>query len=88
MKKMNLFRKKSLVTTIEALYSDVSFNKAECKYPCMKMVILSIIKRIIKFIKFLTPKPFTIRTDCKRVLEFIQKNLDNMKAQGDSRIGN
>ena len=63
-------------------YSSGSFNKAECNYTVMEKEILAILKGINKFIIFLAPKPFTVRTDCKGILGFIQNNLDNMKAQG------
>ena len=46
-------------------YWSGSFNKAECNYPTMEMEILAIIRGIEKFLIFLTPKPFLIRTDCK-----------------------
>ena len=63
-------------------YSSGSFNKAECNYTVMEKEILAIYKGINKFIIFLAPKPFTVRTDCKGILGFINNNLDNMKAHG------
>ena len=48
----------------------------------MEKEILAILKRINKFIIFLASKPFTVRTECKGILGFINNNPDNMKAQG------
>jgi len=48
----------------------------------MEREILSVIRRIEKFLIFLAPKPFLIRTDCKGILGFVKKNLSNMQAQG------
>ena len=63
-------------------YCSESFNKVECNYPTMEKKILELIKRIEKFLIFLALKPFLIRTDCKRILSFVKKNLSNMQAQG------
>ena len=63
-------------------YSSGSFNKAECNYTTMEKEILAILKGIDKFIIFLAPKHFTVRTDCKGILGFVRNNLSNMKAQG------
>jgi len=59
-----------------------SFNKAEYNYPTMEKEILAVIRGIEKFLIFLAPKSFFIRTDCKRILGFVKKNLSNMQAQG------
>jgi len=59
-------------------YYSGSFNKAECNYPTMEKEILTIIRGIKKFLIFLDPKPFLIRTDCKGILGFVKKNLSNM----------
>jgi len=50
--------------------------------PRWKKKILAIIKKIEKFLIFLAPKHFLIRTDYKGILGFVKKNLSNMKAQG------
>ena len=63
-------------------YCSGSFNKAECNYPTMEKEILAVIRGIEKFLIFLAPKPFLIRTDCKGILGFVKKNLSNMQAQG------
>jgi len=63
-------------------YCSRSFNKAECNYPIMEKEILAVIRGIEKFLIFLAPKPFLIRTDCKGILGFVKKNLSNMQAQG------
>jgi len=54
----------------------------------MEKEILAIIRGIKKFLIFLTPKPFLIRTYCKEILGFVKKNISNMQAKGDSCIGN
>ena len=59
-----------------------SFNKGECNHPTMEKEILAVIRGIEKFLIFLAPKPFLIRTDCKEILGFVKKNLSNMQAQG------
>ena len=48
----------------------------------METEILAVIRAIEKFLIFLAPKPFLIRTDCKGILGFVKKNLSNMQAQG------
>ena len=48
----------------------------------MKKEILAVIRGIEKFLIFLAPKPFLIRTDCKGILDIVKKNLSNMQAQG------
>jgi len=63
-------------------YCSRSFNNTECNYSTMEKKILELIKRIEKFLIFLALKPFLIRTDCKRILSFVKKNLSNMQAQG------
>jgi len=63
-------------------YCSGSFNKAECNCPTMEKEILAVIRGIEKFLIFLAPKPFLIRTDCKGILGFVKKNLSNMQAQG------
>ena len=63
-------------------YCSESFNKAECNYPTMEKEILAVIKGIEKSLIFLAPKPFLIRIDCKGILDFVKKNLSNMKPQG------
>lgn len=63
-------------------YSSGSFNKAECNYPTMQKEILAVMKGISKFLIFLAPKHFLVRTDCKGILGFVKKNLSNMEAQG------
>jgi len=47
----------------------------------MEKEILAVIRRIVKFLIFLAPKPFLIRTDCKGILGFVEKNSSNMQAQ-------
>jgi len=63
-------------------YCSGSFNKGEYNYPTMEKKILIVIRGIKKFLIFLAPKPFLIRTDCKGILGFAKKNLSNMQAQG------
>jgi len=63
-------------------YYSGSFNKAESNYPTMKKEILTVIRGIEKFLIFLAPKPFLIRTDCKGILGFAKQNLSNMQTQG------
>jgi len=63
-------------------YFSRSFNKAECNYPTMEKEILAVIRGIEKSLIFLALKPFLIRTDCKRILGFVKKNLSNMRVQG------
>ena len=63
-------------------YCSGSFNKAKYNYSMMKKEILAIIRGIEKFLIFLAPKPFLIRTDCKEILNFVKKNLSNMQVQG------
>jgi len=48
----------------------------------MEKEILAVISGIEKFLIFLAPKSFLIRTDCKGVVGFEKKNLSNMQAQG------
>jgi len=48
----------------------------------MKKEILVVIRGIEKFLIFLAPKPFLIRTECKGILGFVKKNLSNMQVQG------
>lgn len=48
----------------------------------MERELLTIVKGIEKILIFLAPKPFLIRTDCKGLLGFINKNLSNMQVQG------
>ena len=48
----------------------------------MEKEILTVIRGIEKFLIFLAPKPFLIRTDYKGILSFLKKNLSNMQAQG------
>ena len=43
----------------------IGVNYAECNHPTMEKEILAIIKGIEKFLIFLIPKSFLIRTDCK-----------------------
>ena len=59
-------------------YYSGSFNKVEWNYPTMEKEILVIIRGIEKFLLFLAPNPFLIRTDCKGILDFVKKNLSNM----------
>ena len=61
-------------------YCSGSFNKAECNYSTIKKKILAVIRGIEKFLIFLTPKPFLIQADCKRILGFVKKNLPNTQA--------
>jgi len=61
-------------------YCSGSSNQAECNYPTMKKEILIVIRKIKKFLIFLAPKPFLIRTNCKEILGFVKKNLSNMQA--------
>jgi len=63
-------------------YYSGSFNKAECNYPMMEREILAVIRGVEKFLIFLSPKPFLIRTDCKGILSFEKTNLSNMPVQG------
>ena len=63
-------------------YCSGNFNKVECNYPTMEKEILAVIRRIEKFLIFLAPKPFLIRTDCKEILDFVKNNLSNMQAKG------
>ena len=56
-------------------YCSRSFNKAECNYPTMKKEILAVIRGTEKFLIFLYPKPFLIRTDCKGILGFVKEKL-------------
>ena len=65
----------------EKLYKYISgsFNKAECNYPIMEKEIHAVIRAIEKFLIFLAPKPFLIRTDYKGILGFAKKNLSNMQ---------
>ena len=44
--------------------------------------ILAVIRETEKFLIFLAQKRFLIRTDCKRILDFVKKNLSNIQAQG------
>jgi len=44
----------------------------------MEKEILTVIRGIEKFLIFLAPKPFRIRTNCKGILDFVKKNLSNM----------
>ena len=48
----------------------------------MEKEILAIIRGIEIFLIFLAPKSFLIRTDYKRILGFVKKNLSNMQAKG------
>ena len=66
----------------EKKYCSGSFNKAECNYPTMEKEIIAVIRGIEKFLIFLAPKPFLIRTDCNGIKGFVKKNLSNMQAQG------
>ena len=50
-------------------------------YSTIERELLDIVKGIEFFLIFLAPKPFLIRTDCKCLLGFINKNLSNMQAQ-------
>ena len=59
-------------------YCSGSFNKAECNYPTVEKEILAVIRRIEKFLIFLAPKPFLVRTNCKGILGFVKKNSSNM----------
>ena len=72
----------------EKSFADLSksFNKVECNYPIIEKEILAFIRGIEKFLIFLAPKSFLIRTDCKGILGFVKKNL--CKRKGDSCIGN
>jgi len=56
-------------------YCSGSFNKAKYNYLTMKKEILVVIRGIEKFLIFLAPKSFLIRTDCKGILGFVKKNL-------------
>jgi len=56
-------------------YYSESSNKAEYNYPTMKKEILAVISGIEMFLIFLASKPFLIRTDFKRILGFLKKNL-------------
>jgi len=62
-------------------YCSGSFNKAECNCAIMEKEILAAVRGMKKFLIFLTPKPFLIRTNCKGILYFVKKNLSNMQAQ-------
>ena len=62
-------------------YCSGSFNKTECNYLTMEKQILTVIRGIEKFLIFLAPKSFLIRTDCKWILNFMKKNSSNMQAQ-------
>ena len=48
----------------------------------MEREILAVIRGIEKFVIFLAPKPFFIRTYCKGILSFVKNNLSNMQVQG------
>jgi len=63
-------------------YCSGIFNKAESNYRTMEKEILAFIRRIEKFLIFLAPKPFLIRTNCKGILGLVKKNLSNMQAKG------
>jgi len=60
-------------------YCSGGFNKTECNYPTMEKEILAVIRGIEKFLIFLAPKTFLIRTNCKEILSFVKKNLSNMQ---------
>ena len=62
-------------------YCSGSFNKAKCNYPIIEKEIFVVIRGIKELLIFLAPKPFLIRTNCKRRLGFVKKNLSNMQAQ-------
>jgi len=61
-------------------YHSGRFNNAKCNYPTMEKEIFAVIRGIEKFLIFLAPKPFLIRTNCKGILGFVKKNLSNMQA--------
>jgi len=63
-------------------YCSGSFNKVGCNYPMMEKEILAVIRGIEKFLIFLAPKYFLIRTDYKGILGFVKNHLPNMQAQG------
>ena len=44
-------------------YCNGSFNRVECNYPTMEKEIFIVIRGIEKFLTFLAPKPFLIRTN-------------------------
>ena len=67
--------KNSANITVEALI------ERNAPIPRWKKKILAVIRGIEKFLIFLAPKHFLIRTDCKEILDFIKKNLSNMQAQ-------
>jgi len=69
-------------------YCSGSFNKAECNYPTMEKEILAVIRGIGKFLIFLAPKPFLIRTNCKGILGFGKRNYRICKRKGDSCVDN
>ena len=56
--------------------------KRNVTIPRWKKEILAVIRGIEKFLIFLAPKPFLIRTDCKGIFDFVKKNLLDMQAQG------
>jgi len=61
-------------------YCSESFNKDEYNYSTMEKKILAVVRGIEKFLIFLAPKSFLIRTDCKGILGFVKNNLSNMQA--------
>jgi len=62
-------------------YYNRSSYKAECNYPAMEKEILTIIGGVEKFLIFLAPKSFLIRTDYKRIVGIVKKNFLNMQVQ-------
>jgi len=69
-------------------YCSGSFNIAECNNPMMEKEILAVIWEIEKFLIFLAPKPFLVRTNYKGLLDFVKKNYRICKHKGDSCTGN
>jgi len=47
----------------------------ECSYLTMEKEILVVTRGIEKLFIFLAPKPFLIRTYCKRILGFVKKEF-------------
>ena len=44
----------------------------KCNYPMIEKEILAVIRGIEKFLIFLVPRPFLIRTSCKGILNFVK----------------
>ena len=60
-------------------YCNEWLNKEKCNYRMMKTEILTVIRKIEKFLIFLPPKYFPIWTNYKDILDFAKKNLSNMQ---------